>query len=1135
MSEHQPVITIGITNFNREKYLALAIQSALDQETTVPYEVLLVDDGSTDRSVEIARMFEDPRLRIVEKPHTNAPDTRNRCIAEMRGEWLLWLDSDDLLLPDAVTHLWEVVQRYPAVDVIYGDLVTTDADLKETGIIHYESWRGHNEELLKTMLTKNAIPNPGTMISKRMFEQHGGYDLNFSRGHDYEFWSRLAGDANFEHTPHVTYAWRLHEGSMTPPSQAGDKSRRISETLVVRSMLERYPMQRLFPELQWSNPDKALRRAWELASWLPMISCNEEAVAWCYSKIQELPTITSSKAALRILHVGWGYYSKDLNKSGLVVYNHRLAQAQRAQGNEVACFVAGDLRNSATNEPFVTQRQIEEVRYYIVGNRPVVYNDFSFPEREIHNPPIATLFRQTIDNWRPDVVHFHNLVGLGMSLPAVAKAAGVKTVMTVHNFWLPCPRGNLIRADFTRCDGPGDGLQCAACVGAIPQAAPRFQHRLMVAQKTVGEQIDKFLAVSQRVIDLYRQFGFERNQYDVAIASDSATQLWETQGELRTRSAFRIPLRFAYFGTIQPIKGLDVLLRAILKLQELRRTERNSGDETAKPTFLNEKIATKPTKIELSIFGLITDQEYGKIVNRMIPQIDPEFVSVHVHGEYQPDEVGALLAKVDVVISPSTCEDCAPQGVMEALGAGVPVIGSRIGGIPGLMNGTMGGWLFDAGDAEGLAKIIAELIDNPREVEFKRRVLLPPKPFAEHVEELDRCYRELLGYNFEEMKPVTIPLMGQHRELPQELSRKTIFVYSWDSPENACAKLRIWDPMQRTKRWDMVNAHKILNNRHSEFILDPKPSMVIVQRQFPIVVSRAGEQLRNRLTDWHREGVPFTYDIDDDFFTLSANNPNFVFYQRFPQAFFQTIPWYVKMTTSTEVLAERMKRFGVPIEVLPNQLDETLWHLEASDPIPEHDEDSPIVIGWMGTPTHEEDLNPILPILENVLRDYAGRIILQFHGWCPPGWRKREGIRFVEGLNPHYADFVRRFREHPPEIALAPLSPMAFNLSKSDIKFLEYAAVGAVGLYADLPPYSGTVKHRENGYLLPTNDFTQWDAALRELIEDRAQRRELAANAYRYVKAERTLATQAIRWENIYRSVESMIAKPISDTERIAI
>ena len=94
-----PTISVIIPVYNAEKYIAQTIQSALGQ-THRPAEILIIDDGSTDRSWEILQSFaSEPTVRLLTQPNSGVSCARNHGLAKATGQWIGFLDSDDLLLP----------------------------------------------------------------------------------------------------------------------------------------------------------------------------------------------------------------------------------------------------------------------------------------------------------------------------------------------------------------------------------------------------------------------------------------------------------------------------------------------------------------------------------------------------------------------------------------------------------------------------------------------------------------------------------------------------------------------------------------------------------------------------------------------------------------------------------------------------------------------------------------------------------------------------------------------------------------------------------------------------------------------------------------------------------------------------
>src|SRR2546426_2573224 len=101
----KPLVTIGIPCFNSERWLRDSIASALEQ-TWPATEIIVVDDGSSDASPEIAREFGDA-IRFFQNDHRGANHARNKVLSESRGEWIQYLDADDVLLPEKIERQFQ--------------------------------------------------------------------------------------------------------------------------------------------------------------------------------------------------------------------------------------------------------------------------------------------------------------------------------------------------------------------------------------------------------------------------------------------------------------------------------------------------------------------------------------------------------------------------------------------------------------------------------------------------------------------------------------------------------------------------------------------------------------------------------------------------------------------------------------------------------------------------------------------------------------------------------------------------------------------------------------------------------------------------------------------------------------------
>lgn len=233
-----PLFSIVIPCYNRERYILSAVSSALNQRDH-HFEVIVVDDGSSDTSLELLANIKDARLRIVAKQHTNAPDTRNRCIIEANGEYLVWLDSDDILHENALSHYRVLLQRFPQTDVISCGMESLDGDKQYYSIFNYApaNW-------LSQLPNGNFIANPGSCVRRSLYGEVGGYDVTYLRAHDYEFWSRAVGRAKIAFTPHCNISYRLHDDNLTG---MGKPTNTVYEYRIFENILKRYRLDKLFP------------------------------------------------------------------------------------------------------------------------------------------------------------------------------------------------------------------------------------------------------------------------------------------------------------------------------------------------------------------------------------------------------------------------------------------------------------------------------------------------------------------------------------------------------------------------------------------------------------------------------------------------------------------------------------------------------------------------------------------------------------------------------------------------------------------------------------------------------------------------------------------------------------------------
>jgi glycosyltransferase involved in cell wall biosynthesis len=248
--------------YNRERYVREAIESVLAQDDA-DFELVVVDDGSTDRSVEIIRSIQDPRIRLLHNDHGGGASARNKGLSAARGEFVVWIDSDDRQAKGALSALRRSIVENPGSDVFYGDLEIFDD--RFPGQVHrtrYADYQG--KSLLPMLVQANCLPNPGTAVRRSLYRRHGDYDTAFTRCHDYQIWTRLADTADFKKVDAILCHWRQHGESLSSAKS------RAFEGKVVLDAFARYPVSRLFPDLADDRAGKAAA-CWRVSSILRQI------------------------------------------------------------------------------------------------------------------------------------------------------------------------------------------------------------------------------------------------------------------------------------------------------------------------------------------------------------------------------------------------------------------------------------------------------------------------------------------------------------------------------------------------------------------------------------------------------------------------------------------------------------------------------------------------------------------------------------------------------------------------------------------------------------------------------------------------------------------------------------------------
>ncbi|MCX7176980.1 MAG: glycosyltransferase family 4 protein [Proteobacteria bacterium] len=361
-------------------------------------------------------------------------------------------------------------------------------------------------------------------------------------------------------------------------------------------------------------------------------------------------------------------------------------------------------------------------------------------EQEYNNLLVAEQFARLVDSFRPDVVHFFHLMRLSASIVDVCLAKDIPMVLTPTDFWLVCPMCQLRLADGTMCSGPDPwAANCvrhlatlkmpglaADVINSLPDAAVSGMVRIarLAAFRNSGSarlvsalsrrkdflgnrmnRIGKVLAPTRLMQQTLQDHGLEPSHihycpYGIRLPP-----------KLPGKSPRHGPLRIGLIG-LGEHKGAHILIQAARKLVDC--------------------------DLQIRIYGRASD--FPTYVERLRNLADPR---VEFCGTFPNDQIGAILADMDVLAVPSLWFENAPLVVYSAQAAGKAVIASDVGGISELVTHGDNGWLFPTGDVDGLAGIIAQLANDREQIARFSGNARMPKSISSYADELLAVYGEL--------------------------------------------------------------------------------------------------------------------------------------------------------------------------------------------------------------------------------------------------------------------------------------------------------------------------------------------------------------------------------------------------------
>ncbi|MEI6304722.1 MAG: glycosyltransferase [Candidatus Taylorbacteria bacterium] len=233
----EPRVSVIMPAFNREKFIAESIRSVLNQSFT-DFELIIIDDGSKDKTVAVASEFlSDERVKIV-KNQTNLgiPKTRNKALSIARGRYIAPLDSDDIWLDrEKLRKQVEFLDENSDYAMLGGGIMHIDVDSKPIKKVLFPIY----DSLIRNIVLQyNPFAQSSLLYRKSAALECGGYSTEYKICDDYDLWLKIGTKHKFTNIPQVLTGYRIHGENITKTKRL-TAAREILE--IVRNNSKLYP------------------------------------------------------------------------------------------------------------------------------------------------------------------------------------------------------------------------------------------------------------------------------------------------------------------------------------------------------------------------------------------------------------------------------------------------------------------------------------------------------------------------------------------------------------------------------------------------------------------------------------------------------------------------------------------------------------------------------------------------------------------------------------------------------------------------------------------------------------------------------------------------------------------------------
>jgi glycosyltransferase involved in cell wall biosynthesis/GT2 family glycosyltransferase len=771
-------VSVVIPTKNGRPTIGPCLDAVLAQEYDGPVDVLVIDSGSTDGTLDDVRARPSVALRRIHPLAFDHGDTRNWGAGLTTGEAIVFLVQDaepvgrrwlrnlvrNLDDPRVAGAFSRILPRPDAGPLVQkgceGDLCFGSRRI-ESRMTDPAAWRAQDPHSLRVACNFNDV---ASVVRRSVWRTlplaHGmfGEDIKFARAAIEAGWTVVFDPESQVLHSHEYDARTVHDRTFVDAVLNKEHLRRDCVDSLRSAVLLTGRAWRADREfLRAQSLPFGQRLKWGTLS--PVYHWAEFHGFWkggraaaARGRHPPAPAPTPDRP-LRVLTVVHGFPPESW--AGTEVLSLTLARALRERGHDVSFFVRSPGRPGQPDrstfredfDGFRVHRFVNQLR-------------FAGVEETYRFPPAEAAFDRVLAAEKPDVVHVQHMIHLSTGIVDRCRAADVPCVVSLSDFWARCPRVQLIRPDRHNCTIPPPGLGCAACVkdkpafidplarldrvlgGVVPgwaERVPPTSHGPTTPWQKKREDTASLVRREAWMRDMLRRadcvtvasattkrlmLGLGLTSEEVVLSEYGLDTRWLRGGPpARRPRAPGEPLRVGFLGSLVWFKGLDVLARAVAALPAGAAHLHVHGDHEggADPVAAAECRAVAA--------------EARRIAGERIT----------FHGRYHHDDLPEIHAGLDVVVVPSVWQEAFGLVVRECQLARTPVVGSDIAGIAEGIEHDVNGLLFTPGDAGALRAALQRFLDDPALGPRLAAAAPRIKTDAEEAAEAEWRYRQVIS------------------------------------------------------------------------------------------------------------------------------------------------------------------------------------------------------------------------------------------------------------------------------------------------------------------------------------------------------------------------------------------------------